>query len=469
MTPYTGFGQPPELYLDAAEVEERRQRRAERYETMTVPVLRVVGFHLLLVLVVLHNRLVLEDPTWRLIGPYVALVEAYCVGSWILLTRFYHRSPQLLPLVFLALDVVLWAGAVYVTGADRSWLFPVVFMHVADQATTSFGRVLALAHWSVACYLAVVVLATTAPGASVDWGIELTKVALLWAMGFYVAFTARTAERLRGRLVQTVRYARDLVVRLEESSVETQKVLELSEVANRSKSEFLANMSHELRTPLNSVIGFSDVLLKNRKAHLDDSELSYLKRIRDNGSHLLTIIDDILDLSRIEAGRTEVQLEDVDLTQLVNEVVNSFASSGRKSGVELSTDVPPGLDLLHTDRTRLRQILLNLVGNALKFTSEGSVDVRVVTNGTRPAAIEVVDTGIGIPADRLQLVFRPFEQADNTTRRRYGGTGLGLSISRSLCELLGCRIEAESEPGKGSTFRVVLPGDARLTPPPSGG
>jgi signal transduction histidine kinase len=456
MTPNPESEESTELYLDAAEVEARRERRAERHETTTVPVLRIAGFQLLLVMVVLHSRLVLHDPSWRLVGPYIVLIEAYCAVSWVVLRRRYRLAPHVLPNVFLALDVVLWAAAVYVTGANRSWLFPVVFMHVADQATSTFRRVMWFAHWAVVCYLGVVLAAAAQPGAAVDWGIEVTKLALLWTMGFYTSFTARAAERLRSRLVNTVRVARDLVVKVEESSAETQRALEMSEVANRSKSEFLANMSHELRTPLNSVIGFADVLIKNRKAHLDDSELSYLKRIRGNGSHLLTIIDEILDLSRIEAGRMDVELVDVDLKQLVGEVVSSFASSSKGTGVELTTDLPAVLDRMRTDRTRLRQVLTNLVANALKFTPTGSVRVRVHANGARPRSIEVADTGIGIPSDRLQNIFRPFEQADNTTRRKYGGTGLGLSISRSICELLGCRLEVESEPGKGSTFRILL-------------
>jgi signal transduction histidine kinase len=286
-------------------------------------------------------------------------------------------------------------------------------------------------------------------------------------MGVYTAYTARTAEGLRRRLVDTVRVARDLVAKLAESPAETQRALEMSEVASRSKSEFLANMSHELRTPLNSVIGFSDVLLKNRKAHFDESELGYLKRVRDNGSHLLTIIDDILDLSRIEAGRTDVEIVDVDLKQLITEVVGSFAANSKAGGVTLTTELPDGMEHVRTDRTRMRQVLTNLVGNALKFTPEGSIRVVVRRHGAQPRAIDVIDTGIGIPPDNLEQIFRPFEQADNTTRRKYGGTGLGLSISRSLCDLLDCRIEVESELGRGSTFRVVLPGPTiDPTPPP---
>jgi signal transduction histidine kinase len=350
----------------------------------------------------------------------------------------------------------VFALAVYVTGANHSWIFPVVFVHVADQTATTFKRVVGLAHVAVVVYFGVVLAAALRLHAPIDWGVEATKMALLWFMGVYTASTARTAERLRARLVQTVRLSRELVGDLERSSVETQRALEASEVANTSKSEFLANMSHELRTPLNSVIGFADVLLRNRKGHFDDSEISYLKRIRENGAHLLTIIGDILDLSRIEAGRMDVDLSDVNLEQLLQEVIGSFLSTGRSAGVDLRVEAPIVLSSLRTDRTRLRQILTNLVGNALKFTPEGSVTVRVNARGPNVRSIDVVDTGIGIPPERLAAVFKPFEQADNTTRRKYGGTGLGLSISRSLSELLGYTLEAQSEPGRGSTFRLVV-------------
>lgn len=205
-----------------------------------------------------------------------------------------------------------------------------------------------------------------------------------------------------------------------------------------------------------TVIGFSDVLLKNRKGNLTDSDITYLTRIKDNGAHLLSIIGDILDLSRIEAGRLEVEIESVGIKGVVMDVFESIGTTARNPAVQLIAEVPDGLEPLRTDRLRLRQVLVNLIGNALKFTSEGSVRVRVVANGPKPRMIEVADTGIGIPADRIAAVFRAFEPADNTTPRRYGGTGLGLSISQSLCELLGYRLEMESEEGKGSTFRIIL-------------
>ena len=455
-TPLAGDPSASELYLDAQEVEERRHQRAERFNTGTLPAFRLLGLTLIAVLVALHTRFVLGDTDWIEVDWFVGIAASYCLISWAALRVFYRRAPQFLPLFFLVVDVLVFTSAVYVSGGNRSWLFPLVIAHVADQTGTTFRRVLGFAHLGVLCYLGMLGVVALRPDASISWPTELVKMAVIYAIGVYTSLAALTAERLRGRLVDTVRFSRNLVGELERSSQKTQRALELSETANRAKSDFLANMSHELRTPLNSVIGFADVLLKNRQGNLSNSDITYLTRIKDNGAHLLSIIGDILDLSRIEAGRLEVEIDNVGLKGVVMEIFESLSTTARNPAVQLTAEVPDGLEALRTDRTRLRQVLMNLIGNALKFTSQGSVRVRVIANRGKPRAIEVSDTGIGIPADRLAVVCRAFEQADNTTRRRYGGTGLGLSISQSLCELLGFRLEVESEEGKGSTFRVVL-------------
>jgi PAS domain S-box-containing protein len=230
-----------------------------------------------------------------------------------------------------------------------------------------------------------------------------------------------------------------------------------AEDSNRAKSDFLARMSHELRTPLNSVIGFANILLKNKAGNLREQDENYLQRVLDNGKHLLVLINDILDLSKIESGKVQVEWEAVDLNVLLSQTVQQLETQA-KPRVALSVDVPPGLDPVTTDSARLRQIIINLVGNALKFTQDGSVTVAVDTEpGTqRPARIRVKDTGIGIPADRLNAIFDAFEQAERTTARQYGGTGLGLPISRALCELLGYTLTVSSEVGAGTEFAIDL-------------
>jgi signal transduction histidine kinase/DNA-binding response OmpR family regulator/CHASE3 domain sensor protein len=234
-----------------------------------------------------------------------------------------------------------------------------------------------------------------------------------------------------------------------------------AEDANRAKSAFLATMSHELRTPLNSVIGFANLLLRNRAQNLGEQDLQFLSRIRDNGTHLLNLINDVLDVSKIEAGRMEVHPVPTDLVPLVRETAAQLGGQAATREVELHTESPEGLVPVEVDPSRLRQVLINLIGNALKFTERGSVTVRVVAEiGGRPLRIDVIDTGVGIAEDRLDAIFEAFTQADATTERRFGGTGLGLTISRQILRLMGADLSVTSTLGKGSTFSVVFPASA---------
>ncbi len=231
-----------------------------------------------------------------------------------------------------------------------------------------------------------------------------------------------------------------------------------AEEGNRAKSQFMANMSHELRTPLNSVIGFANILLKDPRERLEPKERGYLERILANGKHLLTLINEILDLSKIEAGRMELEMESVDLPRLVRETLAQMEGQVAGRPVELHGEWNEGLASFQTDAGKLKQILINLIGNALKFTERGKVSIRIISgaDGSTPTRIQVEDTGIGIPEDRLDAIFEAFQQADGTTTRRFGGTGLGLTISRSLCALLGYEMTVDSEVGKGSTFSILL-------------
>lgn len=232
-----------------------------------------------------------------------------------------------------------------------------------------------------------------------------------------------------------------------------------AEAASRAKSEFLANMSHELRTPLNSVIGFGNILRKNKAGNLRPDDCAFLDRILANGKHLLGLINEILDLTKIESRKVDLELAPVALGHLVSEVIATFEAQVRDRPVKLLAEIPPQVAPFNTDAGRLKQVLINLVGNALKFTEQGSVTVRVVAHPRthRPLRLEVVDTGIGIPKARQVAVFEAFQQADSGTSRKYGGTGLGLTISRALCELLQCQLELRSEPGQGSTFSIRFP------------
>jgi signal transduction histidine kinase/CheY-like chemotaxis protein len=232
---------------------------------------------------------------------------------------------------------------------------------------------------------------------------------------------------------------------------------EVAETANRAKSLFLANMSHEIRTPMNAIIGMTSLLYDSQ---LTNTQREYVSTIRNSGDALLTVINDILDYSKIESGKMELELYPFDLAQSVDEALGLFAPKAAEKGIELGATYALGTpDRIVGDATRLRQILVNLLGNAIKFTPAGEIIVRVesqlLTHGYL-LHFTVADTGMGIPADRLEDLFHSFTQADVSTARRFGGTGLGLAISKRLSEAMGGSIWVESEAGKGSTFHFTI-------------
>jgi|FEC22Drversion2_1045045.scaffolds.fasta_scaffold00142_7 signal transduction histidine kinase len=231
------------------------------------------------------------------------------------------------------------------------------------------------------------------------------------------------------------------------------------EVASQHKSQFLANMSHELRTPLNAIIGYTEMMADGLYGDVPEKAQGVLERVQANGRHLLGLINDVLDLSKIEAGQLVLAMEEYSVADMVGTVLSATESLARAKNLRLGSDVPAGLPTGTGDARRLTQVLLNLVGNAIKFTDQGSVEVRAAQVDGR-FELSVVDTGFGIAPEDQAKIFEEFQQVDNTSTRKKGGTGLGLSISRRIVELHGGRITVESEVGKGSIFKVVVPVNA---------
>jgi signal transduction histidine kinase len=237
-----------------------------------------------------------------------------------------------------------------------------------------------------------------------------------------------------------------------------------AEAASRAKSDFLAVMSHELRTPLNAILGFSSLLIDGVSGPVNEQQQTQLSRIRSGGQHLLSLIDEILSLTRLEAGREEVRIEAGDAYLLARETAALAESMAALKGLTLATSIPPGRCECHTDFTKLRQIILNLLSNAIKFTSEGTVTLSVECDGA-DMLWRVRDTGIGIPANDRVRIFEPFYQVEMTKSRRVAGTGLGLSVTRHLARLLGGEVALCAGQDQGSTFEVRIPRDAHSLPP----
>ncbi len=230
--------------------------------------------------------------------------------------------------------------------------------------------------------------------------------------------------------------------------------------ASRTKSSFLANMSHELRTPLNAIIGVTEMLQEDAREFSREDEIEPLDRVQRAARHLLALINDILDLSKIEAGKMELVLENFPIATLIDDVVHTVESIASKNGNEIVVNCPDAIGSIYADEIRVRQALMNLVSNASKFTSNGTVTVSTVKKRTADGEhveFAVMDTGIGMDPDQLAKLFQEFSQADSSTTRKYGGTGLGLAISRRFCQMMGGDISVESELGHGSKFVMTLP------------
>lgn len=251
----------------------------------------------------------------------------------------------------------------------------------------------------------------------------------------------------------------DDVTELEENQIQLREARDAADKANQAKSDFLANMSHEIRTPMNAILGFTDVLRQGMEEN-PAQRIEYLNTIHSSGNHLIELINDILDLSKVEAGKLEIEKREFELPALLHETINVLTAKAEEKELGLAYKILGAIpNLVTSDSTRIRQVLINLLGNAIKFTEKGQVGLTCSFNNSS-LRFEVTDSGIGMTEEQMSKIFDAFGQADSSVTRRFGGSGLGLSISRKFVEALGGTIEVESEPGKGTKFFVAMPVDS---------
>ena len=468
--------------LDPALLAGRRAAAERRVHTVQMPFVRALGFAVVCVLVVLddwrtRDSLTSPDLLWLLAANLI-----YAMLSWPLVRWAYGRGRLDWSLLLLHLDVLMWLANLH--HIETSTLFFAYFLliRVADQVGFGFRRAFYFNHVVCAAYLAYSAWMSAVDPARALWPARLTLAVTMYLLGAYLATTGSVTERLRRRTSTAIRTARELVANLEHQrralqaqTRELEQARRLAESANVAKSQFLATISHEFRTPLNGILGTTELLLDSP---LSPSQRRFAKTAHLSATALLALVDDVIDLSRIEAGKLTLRNTSFDLRALIDEAMDLMAAIARDKPIVLEHQLPPQLPArLLGDPVRLRQLLVNLLHNGVKFTDRGKVRLTVTQKGHDEVGalrlrFEVSDTGQGIAQDHLDSVFDAFTQADASTTRRHGGSGLGLAIAKDITELMGGRLGVDSRLGEGSTFwfelalQPALDTPVKSTPPP---
>ncbi len=445
------------ILVEPEAIARDKRERLRRFHTVRSPPLRVIGLAVFVAFGWAHQAFILPEPT--LIRPLQMVTVAtliYVFASWLALVTFYDRVHRVnLGDVFLTADGLVALGTIYATGGEHSLLFFYMTLRAADQSAIGRRRTLFFGGLSVLFYLALMVGLELMPGRDVAWTVAWAKTGVIAGINLYLVGVATTADRYHRATAKAVRLSRKLIGDLEQTSSELREEKQKAQAASLAKSHFLANMSHEIRTPMNAIIGINQLQLKTE---LSAEAAGYARTIETSAGSLMQLIDDILDLSKVEADKLEIESVTFSISSLLEHIKELITPHAEAKGIQfiLESDGDSS-QWVQGDPGRVQQVLLNVVSNAVKFTDRGEVTLGVRNDNEGMIRFQVQDTGIGISAEECQKLFEPFGQATASTARRFGGTGLGLAISRHLVELMSGTIEVASMVGIGSTFAVLLP------------